>query len=36
LQFCKEPVDLSLLQINGQFARDMLSYVGAERQRVEH
>jgi serine/threonine-protein kinase RsbW len=34
LQFPKRPLDLSLLQIEGQFAREMLAYIAAERKRA--
>jgi hypothetical protein len=34
LQFHKAPLDLGLLQIEGEFARQLLAYVGSERSRV--
>jgi hypothetical protein len=34
LQFPKAPLDLGLLQIEGEFARELLSYIGSERDRV--
>lgn len=36
LQFVKTPLDLGLLQIEGQFARELLSYIGGERNRVKN
>ncbi len=35
LQFLKSPIDLGLLQIAGDFARELLSYIGSERSRVK-
>jgi len=35
LQFLKRPIDFSLLQIEGEFARELLSYIEAERSRVK-
>ncbi len=35
LQFVKTPIDLGVLQIEGQFARELLAYIASERSRVK-
>ena len=35
MQFLTEDIDLSLIEIENPFAKDLLTYVGRERERVQ-